>query len=1461
MEMHSTFTHSRFCYKLDQPHCTGGVMLGRPKPGDTEDDLLRYQDRFLASGGDPGVQVIRRPDKRRGEPGTRTPAGETELGATRDIVSMDELPEQPPSLTPAPPQKKSRFRSDRVRFEKDDPAERLDREDPHLTAVLSRIIERDTSAVPVSFPAFTGAPFPKVFHRSEVKDQASVPPGRRSIFAQNIATRTASAVSEPSQNDASAGITGQRLAPPLSEKMQSHQTDSNPSIGAPLRGAAPRLVSGQGLGGPGGLTAARQIHLENEALLRGMSKAEILQEQGRLLAQLDPRLVSFVKSKKSKDVSGPARSQEDRGTEGQMDTQTEPTLSDTEEGPIDMDSETEGRDKESEPPVTVEDLPVKPQEGWVHMNQLEPEKLEWIKDLPRPRKRGTRQAMQARFDFSGSLIPPDADLPPHLGLHHHGEEPQLAGYSLQELFHLSRSQVTQQRSLALTTLARILRKARSSHFASSLRGSVLSTLLDAGLLFLLRFSLDDSVGGVMSAAVHALWALLVAPDDEECLDSTFSWLQGSTTFPLLPSEKPEEEEEEEEEEGVKEAEEKREERRADYDIARTDLIKALLKMQVLARLRYILEVVRPGPRVVQDVLEVLIRIARHSGTSASQVLDSPRLMQTVLSEFLPCSWTPHPLGPPGGPLTLETTHGLPVATAMKLVRVLACSGRHACARLFNSLGLRERLSRYLALEPQDLLLEPHEAVRLSTEALRLWSIAAGYGQTCDLYRELYPILVRALQCVPSLVAPRGPVEPLHTLSVHRAEALITLLTNITLTAGSQEELQREQTRNPESDAPPPPPVEWSHVTGLRPFLLGSLKSCVEVLSDPLLREGAQRLSAAILLYLGSFYTQLPAQSSFQPVQSLQEMESLSSEVLEPLLSHQAVRSMMSELRSCSALCNPNSCSTGPESIPSLPSLSCCGGKPVLSLAGSQSPFPFMTGLCYLLHAMASTHRGLAGKFSPLLVSEPVIGYLRCCCEATPPLSLSCGWLLRHEYQLQYLLLKLAARLIPVHAAVSQHASLYHQVAMAMLPRLLPGSEHLAHDLLSTLTFNPDFIPEGRCGGPEAADLNQLLHLKESHSDPSHNPTSQLDPSPSSSLGALLREAYSHLPSLRGCYLTHLSQLEPLVRRSRESYLGCTPSVQTQLLPPLSGPALPSDWPFLPLVTLYECAGQAESRGCAVETLPPASVESAVCCLQWVLVLEHWREGGGKAVTPAVKLCRLACLFLCGSDLFLEPPVQRYGWAVLRSLCSPPQQATLDLGFPGSPPPGLASFQDLYSALLAQFEAVSFGDPLFGCFLLLPLQRRFSAELRLAVFGEHVGLLRSLGVTLAQLPVPLQLFTSPPEDSLSLLQLYFRALVTGALRRAWCPVLYAVAIAHLNTFLFSQEPAPQKVDTARRGLLRKTYFLTDEVLRTHLLLFKLPRVDSALGFEMYEQLPPIRDKRLNTVLGRDRAEGGRNGGAV
>lgn len=50
------------------------------------------------------------------------------------------------------------------------------------------------------------------------------------------------------------------------------------------------------------------------------------------------------------------------------------------------------------------------------------------------------------------------------------------------------------------------------------------------------------------------------------------------------------------------------------------VFQGLLKIKLLPRLRYILEVVRPSPRVVQDILEILTRIARHSSSSATQVV-------------------------------------------------------------------------------------------------------------------------------------------------------------------------------------------------------------------------------------------------------------------------------------------------------------------------------------------------------------------------------------------------------------------------------------------------------------------------------------------------------------------------------------------------------------------------------------------------------------------------------------------------------------------------------------------------------------------------------------------------------------------------------------------------------------------------------------------------------------------------
>uniref|UniRef100_A0A8C5AEC1 RNA polymerase II associated protein 1 n=1 Tax=Gadus morhua TaxID=8049 RepID=A0A8C5AEC1_GADMO len=1282
-------------------------MLQRPKPSDSEADLLKEQERFLVSGAPLAAKVIRRPDKRRGggDGGGGGGGGECQ----RDIVTIEDLPDDMPSLTPAP-SKKSCSKENRVRFEDQDTEEVLDKHDTHISAVLSRIVV----SIYCTASLVVHARVKKIHKLNSLVISSILSCGRRSIFARQIAAEKLKEASGPS------GRAARGPSPPVETTLREASGPRLPS--------GPRLLSGEGLGGPDRSAETLRIHQENQAMLQTMSRGEILEEQRKLLAQLvlGPLMVSLGAMLRASILT-----------------------------------------PEALPPSSEEDLPLKPEKQWVHMGKLEPDKLEWTRDLPGPRRKGTQKAMQARFDFAGSLISPHEDLPTHLGLHHHGEEPELAGYSLQELFLLSRSQVIQQRSLSLNTLASILTKARAGQFASALSGSVMTTLLDAGLLFLLRFALDDNVEGVMAAAAHAIRALLVSDQDEAFLDHSFSWPGGLASFPLLPCSTEEQEEEEEEEQGLPEnmrlSAKEKEERRNDHDVARHDVVKGLLRTGLLSRLRYILEVVRPSPRVVQDLLAVLTRISRHSSHAATQVLDCPRLMDVVMSEFLPTSWSAPSLHPP------PSVYGLPLAGALKLLRVLATSGRHACARLLSSLGVRERLSRLLSPEPGELLLESGQALRVSAEAFRLWAVAASYGQACDTYIELYSVLLRALQAVTRDLDSSGP---LLAPQRQRVQALLALLTQVTHSAGCHQEL---------------------HAAMLRSAGRG----------DAAERRGGVGV-CVVRLYLRS---SLPPHCPVRP------------------LLHDS-SSLLPFPRSCSAVCDLQGHGPGPEAVPSLPGLASAGWKDGPGLAVPSSPFPLLTALCVLLDSITGIHKGLSSK--------PVIGYLGSCCRATPNLSNASAWVLRHEHHLLYLLVRLAHRVAPKDPAVARHASLYHQVAMALLPWLLPGSEHLAHDLLCSVVFSKDFLPESHSGGPEALELAELkLHAGAPHLQ---------------AVGPLLREACVQLPSLRGCYLGHLAHLEPSVLGSKDAYLGRTPWVRSRLLPELGpGPALPADWPYLPLVTLYERTGGGELQ---VEELPRGALQAVTHCLQWLLLLEVWREGALKAVTPVAKLARLSCVFLSASDLFLERPVQRLLWALLRLLTRPDRLDSLDLDVA---PPGLASFQDLFSALLVQYEAVSFGDPLFGCWLLLPLQRRYSAAMKLAVFGEHVGALRSLacsGLPLVppQLSLPLERYTSPPEASLPLLQLYFRSLVTGGLLQARCPLLYTVALAHLNAFLFSEGPAQQVSPVAQRVRVKG--------LIDHLLLFRGPQQDSALGFHTYQQLPPDRAQRLERALGTpDSSHGG------
>lgn len=97
-------------------------------------------------------------------------------------------------------------------------------------------------------------------------------------------------------------------------------------------------------------------------------------------------------------------------------------------------------------------------------------------------------------------------------------------------------------------------------------------------------------------------------------------------------------------------------------------------MNILPRLRYIVEVCCPAAPTVHDTLNILTRISQHSTQAANEVIRCPRLMEAIFTNFLPLSWKT-------SELKTGVAYGQPVAAAMRLVRAVCCAGRHMAASL------------------------------------------------------------------------------------------------------------------------------------------------------------------------------------------------------------------------------------------------------------------------------------------------------------------------------------------------------------------------------------------------------------------------------------------------------------------------------------------------------------------------------------------------------------------------------------------------------------------------------------------------------------------------------------------------------------------------------------------------------------------------------------------------------------
>jgi len=153
----------------------------------------------------------------------------------------------------------------------------------------------------------------------------------------------------------------------------------------------------------------------------------------------------------------------------------------------------------------------------------DPSKLAWMAPIPTEDSPADKDssyyphpeiAVNAlRFDFQGRFLSPrvSRSIPSSKGLHHHGDAPEAAGYTVAELAHLARSAVPAQRCMAFQTLGRILYRLGLGEWGKSeddpiamgvwgavKKGRVLDSLTEAAMT-------EGGHRGSRAYATEALW--------------------------------------------------------------------------------------------------------------------------------------------------------------------------------------------------------------------------------------------------------------------------------------------------------------------------------------------------------------------------------------------------------------------------------------------------------------------------------------------------------------------------------------------------------------------------------------------------------------------------------------------------------------------------------------------------------------------------------------------------------------------------------------------------------------------------------------------------------------------------------------------------------------------------------------------------------------------------------------------
>ncbi|XP_076033905.1 RNA polymerase II-associated protein 1 isoform X2 [Oratosquilla oratoria] len=1187
----------------------------------------------------------------------------------------------------------------------------------------------------------------------------------------------------------------------LEEKSPGQNTTMSVDSDQEMLGAYSCIVEGKT--GLGNKEEASMIHKENVAKLSSMSHEDILKERDALMNQLSPEKIQFIQSLRKKKVTlnVPPESEAQVTSDVTMEETTgkgEASSSTLDKGEAmeisDPNPETESS-AESQPEsqrkfgrkksvsfaedievMEIESiLPISPIEAkkWVNMDKVELEKLKWLSDIPSPKPLKSNEGFVARFNFEGDLLPYDAQVSVKQGLHHHGEEPGRAGYTLDELFILMRSSVVQQRHVGTRTIANIIRNAKEGLYDGCLDVPIIQLMVEAGLVLLLRFGLDESSALVYVESMRGMYYLLTSEGDENCLDLLESWggTQPGVSSAIFAQEKAQAELEEEEKE------------LKDIEILQLDIIRALVRMDTLVRLRYMMESIELSAETVVHVLGILTRVTRHSLTAAWKVAQTPGLLQVVVKHFLPHDLSPLLQGQNVN--KMECVYGVPLRAALKLIKVLAARGRGLAALLVKDHLVMERLLAYVSVEPSSMGMPRQEALVLSQEAYALWSVLLAYGlpEAQEAVTSFFPYLVKQLVFYRDRVDVNQEEESnkfnydVGAALVHTMYRAVNVAATHSLLVGRVLAARQSQAEN--EDVLQSPHLTWDHIKDLPPLVETCLtKWLVQLARTQTLNFSSLRLIGSCCQFMSSFLAKWKDQKCYSGVEAQSAVEHIYNEILNPFLQSSFFNLILESFIQHSGLLSNLSFGTqrDPRNLGSLGCI-CYGGKvnPVLSVT---SPWPLMLPLTQLLLQLLTLHPTLPVSTVHLLTNNSSLQeYLQKVCTA--PKQLAAQWLSKSEVNCLCNIVYIAS------VKGSNNPKLFHSCALALLPCIHTGDEQLIRSLLQNVVNAKSSI----------ADLTEL----------------------SASVGTMALENYEPLasPAIMQPILAPLQLTNTVAARINSicshAVDGLLPSkvykasavlrdgvpflTNGLTIDTLAQPlAISPYWPLQQVLNRYRLSlvsGQEKQNepNQSDQSSPEVLLHVGKSLQMTYLLLRHRRDTVFAATTVTGWIRHLSLVFLAANDFFLDHVVSSYLQGCLVEVL----QKGGSLSFNENEVfTSLGNCFEWYKAMMSQFTSVSYGDSTFALFLILPVQRHWPSQYRDRLWGENSDALSQIRLTSQQVEkfIPLTQFRIPEEENINIIQKYEAGIRGMAVQPSTTPFLYAIAHHHVTQWHNKHNPSTE-----------------------------------------------------------------------